>query len=64
MDRIDILKENQDLKKALEKACGKISKMCKDSNKCNGLYCPNDRTHCMYQCENAESWKEWCMDDE
>lgn len=73
MDRIDLLKENQDLKKelekhkkALDKACKRFAEIHEDGGMCEYTYCPleNDNDYCDEQCGMVECWKEWCLKDE
>lgn len=75
MDRIDILKENQDLKKELEKykkalnkTCERLAEIGKKTVMCDNIYCnvddKFDTSTCRMQCENSECWKEWGMKDE
>lgn len=71
MDRIDLLKENQNLKKelekhkkALEKACKRLVKICDSSGTCDDIHCPLEDDNCNEECGIVECWKEWCMKDE
>lgn len=75
MDRIDLLKENQDLKKelekhkkALDKTCKRLAEIGKKAVMCDHIYCnvddKFDTSTCRTQCENIEVWKGWSMKDE
>ena len=67
-DRIDLLKKIDNLDKALDKACKRLAEMGKKAVMCDHVYCnvddKFDTSTCRMQCENAESWKAWCMKDE
>lgn len=53
------------LMKALDKACGKIAKICREDNLCHTIFCPISLTMpCKNECEHKEYWKEWCLNDE
>lgn len=60
MDRIDLLKENQDLKKELEKHKKALDKACEELEEYDELISEEHGT----ECKNKNEWKEWCMDDE
>lgn len=75
MDRIDLLKENQDLKKELEKyknalnkTCERLAEIGKKTVMCDHIYCnvddKFDTSTCEMQCGIFDNWKEWCFKDE
>jgi hypothetical protein len=55
------------LHKALDKACDSLAEICLEDGVCSPIYCPSkDGVYqfCGFACENASSWKEWCMKDD
>lgn len=61
----DYEKQTRTLEKALDKACGKIAKICREDNLCHTIFCPISLTMpCKNECEHKEYWKEWCLNDE